>query len=61
MRSNIEPPREAGFARAVYPAPPDRRAAPDQLSLTIAITIEAIKQATRMTRQMAQRRGTARS
>jgi hypothetical protein len=33
----------------------------DQLSLTIAITIDAIKQATRITRQMAQRRGTPRS
>ncbi len=56
MRSNIE--SSSGCARILTPALGGRSA---QLSLTIAIAIEASRQAITITRQIAQRRGMARS
>jgi hypothetical protein len=49
------------FAGRYYPASRAKRGNAPQLSLTIAITIEASRQATRMTSIAAQRRGIGRS
>jgi hypothetical protein len=49
------------FARRYYPGAPAPRSTAAQLSFTIAITIEASRQTTMITMQMAQRRGMGRS
>jgi hypothetical protein len=61
MRSNIDPPQKPEFARAVYPGSSQPRDSRGQLSLTIAITIEAKRQATMITMLAIQRRGMPRS